>query len=172
MAQRAAGAAKDTATLIEGSIEKAKNGSEIAGKVADALQSIMDNSKKVADIISEIAAASKEQAEGIGQVANAVGQMDQVTQQNASASEECASSAEELSSQADALKGMVVELRQIVHGGDAGAVPVARQISGPERRSGARLTTTVKSPKRKAEGARVISPEEVFPLDDDSFKDF
>lgn len=116
LAQRAAGAAKDTASLIEDSINKAKDGSNVAIDVAESLVKIETNTKQVADVISEIATASKEQAQGISQVTNAVGQLDQVTQTNASAAEECAASAEELSSQAEVMKTVVIELQQIVHG--------------------------------------------------------
>ncbi len=125
LARRSAESAKDTASLIEDSITKVKNGSEIANKAGGSLASITSNAKKVADIIAEIAAASKEQAEGINQVSNAVSQMDQVTQQNASTSEESASAAEELASQAESLKAMVGEL-QVMIGGSENKVSVTQ----------------------------------------------
>lgn len=159
LAQRAASAAKDTAELIEGSVERVKKGSQITTKAGESLKNIMENSKKVADIISEIAAASKEQAEGIGQVTKAVSQMDQVTQQNASAAEECAASSEELSSQAETLKDMVIQLRQIAHGASAGNGYTQKRISGPERRA-----PQISKPTTSG-GGGLIAPDDDFPME-------
>ena len=182
LAQRAATSAKDTASLIEDSINKVKAGTEISKKAGEALNGIMGNAGKVADIISEIAAASKEQAEGIGQVTNAVSQMDQVTQQNASASEEAAASAEELTSQAEALKGMVADLQSVISGSSQNGQLALAHVgsSGPERRAQA-VQHTVKvahleKPKAMAhsgavksvkKGPHIVKPEDVIPLDGD-----
>ena len=185
LAQRAATSAKDTASLIEDSINKVKAGTEISKKAGEALNGIMGNAGKVADIISEIAAASKEQAEGIGQVTNAVSQMDQVTQQNASASEEAAASAEELTSQAEALKGMVADLQSVVSGSSQnGQLAMARASSSvqAERRVLAGQHTVkvahlekpkamVTAGKTERKGPHIVKPEDVIPLDGDK-KDF
>jgi len=107
LAQRSAKAAKETTELIEGSVKKAENGSNIANATANALEEIMKNITKVTDLVGEIASASNEQAQGIGQISEALGQIDQVTQTNTANAEESASASEELSSQAAHLKQMV-----------------------------------------------------------------
>jgi len=107
LAARSAKAAKETAELIEGSVEKTKNGTEIANKTAESLSEIVTAVSKVTDLVGEIAAASNEQAEGISQVNSGLGQIDQVTQQNTASAEEGAAAAEELSSQAAHLKGLM-----------------------------------------------------------------
>lgn len=177
LAKRSAEAARNTADLIQDSISKAKNGSEIATRAGESLGKIVDGAKKVADIISEISAASKEQAEGIGQVTNAVSQMDQVTQQNASSAEESAAAAEELSSQAESLQQTVQELQQVIGGAGSTQLTHTAKIAGPERRT-PKIGTTVhqkpqhaqapgKSATHKTSGPKVARPEEVIPLDDD-----
>jgi methyl-accepting chemotaxis protein len=107
LAARSARAARETADLIEGSVAKTANGTEIADETANALKEIVDSVGKVSDLIGEISAASKEQAEGINQVNQGLGQIDQVTQANTASAEESAAASEELASQADVLKQML-----------------------------------------------------------------
>jgi len=111
LAQRSAKAAKETTELIEGSVKKAENGSNIANATANALEEIMAGITKVTDLVGEIASASNEQAQGIGQISEALGQIDQVTQTNTANAEESASASEELSGQAAHLKQMVGRFR-------------------------------------------------------------
>lgn len=114
LAQRSAAAAKDTANLIEESVDKTQNGTQITKKVGESLSTIVTNVKRVTDLVGEIAAASQEQAEGVIQLNTAVNQMDAVTQQNASAAEQSAAASEELSAQAEGLTQVVDELTKIV----------------------------------------------------------
>ncbi|MCP4591561.1 MAG: hypothetical protein GY842_12535 [bacterium] len=122
LAQRAAQAARETTGLIEDSVNKAKEGTDVAGEVGKALGAIVGDITKVSDLVSGIAKASEEQAQGVDQVNTAVSQMDKVTQQNAAGAEESASAAEELSAQAVQVKGNVNELMALANGGDAQAV--------------------------------------------------
>ncbi|WP_052464956.1 methyl-accepting chemotaxis protein [Geoalkalibacter subterraneus] len=111
LAARSAKAARETADLIEGSVAKTRNGVEIAGETATALNEIVSGIGKVSDLVAEISAAGKEQAEGIGQVNTGLGQIDQVTQQNTANAEESAAAAEELSSQAEELRRLLQQFR-------------------------------------------------------------
>ncbi len=90
---------------------KTRNGVEIAGETATALNEIVSGIGKVSDLVAEISAAGKEQAEGIGQVNTGLGQIDQVTQQNTANAEESAAAAEELSSQAEELRRLLQQFR-------------------------------------------------------------
>lgn len=107
LAARSAKAAKETAELIDGSVEKTKNGTMIANRTAEGLEEIVTSVGKVNQLVADIAAASSEQAEGIGQVNTGISQIDQVTQQNTANAEEGASAAEQLSSQAAYLQEMM-----------------------------------------------------------------
>ena len=104
LAARSAKAASETAELIEGSIQKAINGTKIAENTAEALEEIVGSISKVSDLIEEIAASSNEQSQGISQVNIGMQQIDQVIQQNTASAEESAATSEELSSQAAELK--------------------------------------------------------------------
>jgi len=120
LAQRAAQAARETTGLIEDSVNKAKEGTDVAGEVGTALGAIVGDVTKVTDLIDGITKASEEQAQGVDQVNTAVSQMDKVTQQNASGAEESASAAEQLSAQAVTVRGMVNELSAVVSGNSSG----------------------------------------------------
>jgi methyl-accepting chemotaxis protein len=119
LAQRAAGAARETTDLIEQSVQRSRDGSSVAGDVTTALTGIVGDIAKVAELIDGIARASNEQAQGVEQVNTAVSQMDKVTQSNAAAAEESASAAEELSAQAVAVNAVVGDLANLIGGSAA-----------------------------------------------------
>ncbi len=120
LAQRSAKAARETTELIEKSVERASNGTEIAQQTAAALQEIIHGITKVTDLVGEITSASKEQVQGIEQVNRALEQIDSVTQSNAANAEESASAAEELTALADQLKEMLNRFRLRYHQESAG----------------------------------------------------
>ncbi|APG29027.1 chemotaxis protein [Syntrophotalea acetylenivorans] len=159
LAARSAKAARETAELIEGSVAKAENGTQIAHGTASALEEIVGSVAKVSDLIGEISAASSEQAEGISQVTQALGQIDQVTQTNTANAEESAAAAEELASQADILKQMLGRFALA-----SGAV--SRGVS----RSDAALPAPSKQLDVKSVGIRPKQlPETMIALDDAEF---
>jgi methyl-accepting chemotaxis protein len=133
LAMRAADAAKNTASLIEGTVKKIKTGSDIVARTNDAFGKVASGSRKVNELVAEIAAASQEQSQGIEQVRDAVGQMDKVVQQNAANAEESASASEEMSAQAEQMKSLVVGLMALVEdvsrNGGAQAAAAARKPS-------------------------------------------
>jgi methyl-accepting chemotaxis protein len=65
LAQRSAGAAKDTAVIIETNIELSGKGVSVAERVRGVLNEITVRSKKVNELMNEISAASEEQAQGV-----------------------------------------------------------------------------------------------------------
>ena len=73
---RAAEAAKNTARLIEGTVKKVKDGSELVARTNDAFKQVSGSSAKAADLVAEISAASNEQSQGIGQINTAVTELD------------------------------------------------------------------------------------------------
>jgi methyl-accepting chemotaxis protein len=116
LAMRSADAAKTTAALIEKTVNRIQDVSELVG-VADVLFRNMETaSVKAGELVSEIAGASAEQALGIGQISKAVAAIDQSIQQNAATAEETATSADEMNSQANRLNGFVNELLGLVEG--------------------------------------------------------
>ena len=107
MASRSTDAAKETSDVIESSVAKTRNGTNIAEKTADALSEILNNAGKVSDLVKEIASASHEQAVGFSQVNEEFAQIDRVTQQNTANAEESANAAEVLSTQTVQLQSLL-----------------------------------------------------------------
>jgi methyl-accepting chemotaxis protein len=116
LAMRAAEAAKNTANLIEGTVKKIKEGSEVVQKTNTEFSEVQTGSGKMGELIGEISAASDEQAQGITQVSKAVTEMENVVQRNSANAEESASASEEMSSQAEQMKQFVAELVTLVGG--------------------------------------------------------
>jgi len=179
LAARSAKAAEETAELIEGSVEKTANGTDIASHTAQALHEIVSGVSKVTDLVSEISAASSEQAEGISQVDQGLSQIDKVTQLNTANAEESAAAAEQLSGQAEQLRQLVqrFKLRQI--GGQPHVSPPAAKIekiswttqSKPSQKPAVAATensgwqTLQKAAPRGAVSGKAIN----IALDDDEF---
>jgi methyl-accepting chemotaxis protein len=114
LAQRAAQAARETTSLIEESVTRAKEGGEVSNGFGQTLSRIVNNVSRVSELVSSINKASSEQAQGVEQINLAVSQMDKVTQSIAASAEESASAVEELSAQADAVARTAGELASFV----------------------------------------------------------
>jgi len=83
LAQRSASAAKEIKVLIQDSVEKVQDGTQLVNTSSKMLNGIVEGVQNTAEIIGEISASSQEQASGIEQVNRAIMQMDGVTQSNA-----------------------------------------------------------------------------------------
>jgi methyl-accepting chemotaxis protein len=153
LAARSAKAAAETSELIEGSVEKTKNGSAIAGKTAEALHEIFTGISKTSDLVAEIAAASNEQAQGVSQISQGVSQIDDVTQQNTASAEEGAAAAEELSGQAESMRQMLARFT----------------LKGATKKSINWNPAVVKSQKAAASGWGGSAAQAQIQLDDSEF---
>ncbi len=111
LAARSQKAAKDTAALIEETIQKIGAGQRTAQLTAESLQQIVTDTDSVSRTISGISAAAKEQADGVGQIALGINQISDVVQANSATSEESAAAAEELTSQSEVLAQLVASFR-------------------------------------------------------------
>jgi len=125
LAQRASAAARDTASMIEESIARSREGSVRVSEVTDAIEAITRSVSAVEGIVSDVREASAQQTTGIDQVSTALTQMEQVTQGTAATAEQSAAASEELHAQAEASIAVVRELHDIVHGAQDGSTPSA-----------------------------------------------
>jgi methyl-accepting chemotaxis protein len=134
LAQRSATAAKEIKGLINESIQRVTDGSELVDQSGKTLAEIVGSVKRVTDIIAEISAASQEQASGIDQVNKAIMQMDETTQQNAALVEETTSASQSMKEQARELMQQIGSFKMAgsKQGHHAGlkADPAAHKPSG------------------------------------------
>jgi len=166
LAQRAAGAARETTGLIEDSVNRAREGTGVAGDVAKALSAIVNDVSKVTDLVDGITRASEEQAQGVDQVNIAVSQMDKVTQQNAAGAEESASASEELAAQAQTVKGIVGDLMALVGGSAESGRQTATTRSTPTYQSSQHKIEVAHLGKKKAQEAAQASAGRGGPTDE------
>lgn len=185
LAQRAGEAARNTASLIEDSVNNSGNGAKIADELAKSLSKILDANTKVGDLVAEIAAASKEQAQGIDQVSTAVGQLDKVTQGNASNAEESSSAAEEMASQAHAMNDTIGDLIGIVGGSSmhqARAIQTTSPMSRTHQNAAAvkaqhmgnsiKRDRIVNKTAIAGEIQSALQAKDIIPLEDNDFVEF
>jgi len=172
LAMRASQAAKNTALLIEGTVKKVNEGSNLVATTNEAFSQVAESSFKVGNIVSEIAEASKEQSNGIEQVNMAITEMDKVVQQNAANAEESAAASEEMNAQAEQLKDYVRDLVMLVTGNKG----QKKSIMLHQKKKGLSLHgpgTIRKKDKMLAHASKEVRPDQVIPFDDEGdFENF
>jgi methyl-accepting chemotaxis protein len=174
LANRSASAAKETAAMIEDSLQRTEEGLDIATKLAEVFKEIVANVNKVTEMSKEVETASRQQDEGINQVNKAIVTFDEVVQSNASSAEETASSAEEMQAQVETLNEIVGKLVALVTGQQQGSAGQQvryldhdHEIKKIDIKKGSVNKDTVKIEKKE------ISPNKVIPFEeDDEFVDF
>ncbi|MHC1728147.1 MAG: methyl-accepting chemotaxis protein [Syntrophobacteraceae bacterium] len=189
LAMRAADAAKNTANLIEGTVQKVKDGSSLVEKTESEFRELAISVDKSSELVGEITEASNEQAQGIEQVNTATSEMDKVVQQSAANAEESASASEQMNGQAEQMKGLVTELVGLVRGanGRKGIQAAGSTVKKNFGSKGAAAPSDVLSvigkkpmrppPRDAAKGVirqrkREKNPEQMIPLNDKEFADF
>lgn len=185
LANRSQEAAKETAVMIEDSINRINNGIEISKNLSNSFNRILENTEKVAVMSKEVEAASIQQENGINQVNQAVIQLDEGVQSNANTSEELASSAESLRNQAQFLSNLNIKLVEIVTGKDGNngsngssdfksnsKVSTTPQISITNTKQNERVDHNYSNALKQLPNKKEIKPEDVIPFtNDDDFKD-
>lgn len=103
LASQSQEAAKNTANLIQNSIEAINEGSDLATKTGQILEVIVESSNKITNLVNNIAEASEKQAVSVAETLQGIQQVSSVVETNSATAEETSASSEELSSQAEML---------------------------------------------------------------------
>jgi methyl-accepting chemotaxis protein len=141
LALRAAGAARNTADLIDDTVKKIEGGADLVDKTDGAFTEVDENASEAGHLVAEIATASKEQAESVEVINQAVTEMNKVVQQNAASAEENASASEEMNAQALQMRAYVAELVRLVEGGiDRKGQPIQKPFVRLKEKMSPRLT--------------------------------
>lgn len=107
LAAMSADAARQTTELIEGSLAKVANGTEIAKATASALMEIVESSAHMSSDISSIAEASQNQSDTITKINEGVSVITDVIASNSATAEQSASAAAVMTTQSEMLREMV-----------------------------------------------------------------
>ncbi|WP_208951677.1 methyl-accepting chemotaxis protein [Rahnella sp. ChDrAdgB13] len=130
LAQRSASAAKEIKSLIDDSVLRVDNGTQLVAKAGATMAEVVSSVKNVTDIVGEIAIASNEQSTGIEEINKAINQMDEVTQQNAALVQEASSAAYSLNEQAERLS-QAISIFKVSAATATSAVRKATQVNSP-----------------------------------------
>jgi methyl-accepting chemotaxis protein/methyl-accepting chemotaxis protein-1 (serine sensor receptor) len=114
LAQRCAQAARDTAALIEESIETSRDGNARLDQMAGAVRTMTETSSRVKVLVDGVSVGSQEQARGMEQISRAITEMERVTQESAAGAQQSASAGSDLDSHAARLRQLVHEMRDMV----------------------------------------------------------
>lgn len=186
LAERSAKAAKETASLIEDSVNKVSQGVRFADSTRGALRDIITNVAKVVDLAGEIATASGEQARTIRSVTDSMSQVTENAQAGSQQSNEVASAAEEMGRQMEILKQRIESytlpaVAEIKNGLPAGLSPeVVAQLMALLNRQQPMTAPMAQEPKANGasdhgsnghgahmNGKNGADPRSVLPLDRD-----
>jgi len=107
LAQRSAAAAREIKALIEDSVDRVRQGTELVDQAGTTMSDVVASIQRVTAVVAEISAASSEQSTGVAQVGLAMSQIDEATQRNAALVEESMAAADSLRQQAASLVGAV-----------------------------------------------------------------
>ena len=116
LAHRSAEAARDTAALIQDSIERTGNGQQTVTRCHDAMAVNFELAGQVTKLVEEVAVSGTEQVRGIKLISQSIASMRTITNNSAANAEESASASEEIAAQAQTLRSVASELETIVSG--------------------------------------------------------
>ena len=103
LAAKSAEAAKQTANLIQNSVNSVSKGAEIMEQTVEIFKNLSVNAGEVAKIMSGVEQASFEQAKVIKQFQEGLTQVSSVVQNNAATTQENSATSEEMFAQAETL---------------------------------------------------------------------
>ncbi len=126
LAQRTSEASREIKHLIQDSMTKLENGTQLVDRSGQALAEIVKSVKNMGQMVAQIAIASAEQSTGVDQVNTAMAQIDRVTQTNSAQTEKLAETSQSLSRQS---AGLMVLVKKFSSSGDSEPMPGPRRLS-------------------------------------------
>jgi methyl-accepting chemotaxis protein len=126
LAQRTSEASREIKYLIQDSMAKLENGTQLVDRSGQALAEIVKSVKNMGHMVAQIAVASAEQSTGVDQVNNAMAQIDRVTQTNSAQTEKLAETSQSLSRQS---AGLMVLVKKFSSRADPERAPHPRRLS-------------------------------------------
>ncbi|MDR0548542.1 MAG: methyl-accepting chemotaxis protein [Deltaproteobacteria bacterium] len=178
LANRSSEAAKNTASMLAGSIKRINEGVVLVSQTAESFESLVATADEVAQLVGAIAEASQSQARAIQDVHQSIALMDKVTQENAVEAAETENISLALNGQATLLGRAVKRIAAILHGLAGSPLSLGSAQKGDAKKSLAPKTLTPKSivdlaaspvaesksPSRKVSQKNL---EKAIPMDDD-----
>jgi len=114
LARKSAGAAKNTAGIIESNVKKIYEGSEAVSKANEIFLKIESDALKVSELITQVAENSEEQVKNVSQINTAMSEMESVVSQNALNGGELANTSDRMNNQGIRMNEFIEELAYLV----------------------------------------------------------
>jgi len=114
LAQRASGAARETADLIGESIQRSQQGKSRLDELTQHIRSIGQGTQSVTALAEQVQSGSREQAHALEEIGSAMARMRSVTEKTAANAGESAEVGERLSAASQALENVVERLGELV----------------------------------------------------------
>ncbi len=184
LAIRAAEAARNTAALIEESVQKTETGVKLNDGVRRRLEEIRTGVERASTMMANIADGAREQEQELQEVTSAISQIAQLTQRVAANAEESASAAAELQAQAGEMHDMAsqftVDASTARNGSATRTRPdvpaAATKPAAPARRTARAASPAAAATTRKPRAAAAAhattssatDAADVIPFDDDT----
>lgn len=111
LAAQSAQAARNSAGLIETSIQAVEKGMVIADETAGQLKMVVEGSQAITKDVSKVAEILKEQAESMKVINDGIDHINDVVQTNSATSEQCAAASQEMSGLAESLEELIRKLK-------------------------------------------------------------
>ncbi|OGB99682.1 hypothetical protein A2V82_06495 [candidate division KSB1 bacterium RBG_16_48_16] len=164
LAMRSAEAARETARLIENSVQNAEQGVMLNEKVLASLEEMNAQVNQVSEMMAEITEASRQQSEGILQIGEAVEQINQMSQCDSVNSAESSKSTQALIQKSETLRESLCSYR-IKRSPVSGQQQVQRQTQEIKKE----MARPVAS--QKTENKPELDPKKIIPFDDEGDQD-
>lgn len=119
LALRAADAARNTQSLIQGSVQDIQEGASLVAKAKNSFDMVVEHNNDVGRMVEQIAEASQEQALGVEQMSTSASSMNSITQHVAASAEQAAVAAEQLNAQAVEMHDVVGTITLMIRGRQA-----------------------------------------------------
>jgi methyl-accepting chemotaxis protein len=196
LAIRASEASRNTATLIEESVQKAETGVKLNESVTRRLEDIRTGVQRASTIMHNIAEGAVEQDKELGEVTSAMSQISGLTQRTAANAEESASAAAELSAQSNEMQELASQFtldakheravaasagsmpgvtsastRRTSSAVSHGSRPAARTGAKPAARSASRAPVGARAAAAKSDDVFPVAASALIPFDDDDASD-
>ena len=107
LADQSAKSAIDTRALVENTLYEIEEGSKVAYRTAEVLDSVVDAIQKIAETSKVLSQASEDQAYAVEQADIGIEKISEVVQSNSAAAQESSATSQELSAQATSMHDLV-----------------------------------------------------------------
>lgn len=111
LARKSSEAAKETAQLIQTSVDNVAKGNMMMEKTASSMNEVSTMAQEVAKNMDEMSGFSKQQSLSIAELSTAIGHISAVVQANSATAEQSAAASEEMSGQSEMLRAKVAQFK-------------------------------------------------------------